>query len=292
MRTGTNRDEPGPQSDSATPTAAVDGSSDRGPSSRRRGRRHFLAGAGAALTALSGCTFNVNVGGTGGPSQSTAAPRPATQTRTATATATPTQTSTATVTATPEPELVVLTVQPEVEPVVVQAVEPEPERYRLENFYLYVESASDAAFDGPNTEELYGEIDVSATDGEAAVETTVGHSRIWDVEDDEAREIRENTGRTLSLDFSPVEFVFPNPQQIDRSAAYIDIEATFWEADKGLNADEEFFQWQSDDRWYLDDDPSPPNYSRDTGESWFRIEFNAEGSEASSVNLSYDVTRV
>lgn len=265
------------------------------PTRSQRGRRAFLAGTGAALTALSGCTFNVNIGGGGGAAQPTAAPtstrRPTdTPTRASTPTATETATETPTATATPEqPEMIVLTVQPELGPVVFHTVTPQAERYRVERLYLYVEGAADAAFNGPDTEELYGEINVTATDGQSTVETTAGGSRVWDVDENNPREIAEGEGRLLSLDFTPIEFVFPNPGQLDRSEAYIEVSADLWEDDRGLNDDDEFVMFKSDNRWYLDDNPSPEGYVSDSGESYFKLEFGADGS---AVNLSYNVTRV
>jgi hypothetical protein len=288
MRPETNGKSSGPGRGPAVSRGAADGQS-----VPRRGRRAFLAGAGAALTALSGCTFNINVGGGDGSSSPTAAPPTATRTPTATATATPTATPTETPTPTPTatatPELVVLTVQPEIGPVVFHTVTPEAERYRVERLYLYVEHAADAAFNGPGTEEIYGEITVSATDGETTVETTAGQSRVWDVDSNHPREIAEGEGRVLSLDFTPVEFVFPEPHRLDRSEAHIEVSASFREADKGLNDDDQFVMFESDNRWYLDDDPSPTGYVADNGESYFKLEFGVDGS---ALNLSYNVTRV
>lgn len=265
------------------------------PNTRARAdRRTFLAGATATLTALAGCTFNVNVGGGGGGSQPSTpqTPRPtATATPTSAPTPTATETPTATPTATPESELdvVVLTVQPEIGDVVLYTIAPTAERYRVDRFYLYVESASDGVLDGPNSEELYGEITVSATDGENTVETVHGQGRVWDVDENNAREISEGNGRLLTLDFSPVEFVFPDTGSIDRSQAYIEVSADLWEADKGANSDDHFTMWKSQNRWYLDDNPSPDGYVADNGESFFKLEFSDGGS---LVNLTYNVTKV
>jgi hypothetical protein len=258
-----------------------------------RTRRGFLAGASVAFASLSGCTFSVNLGGDESADQ-TATPQTATQSSPPAETPAPTQPPPPTDSTTPsetppttdQPELIVVTAQPK--PVPVTLVTPAAERYRIERLYLYVEAAADAAFDGPNTEEIYGEIDVSATDGETTVATTAGQGRVWDVDENNPREISAGGGRLLSLDFTPIEFVFPDPT-LDRSAAYIEVSASFYEADKGLNDDDEFVMFNSDDRWYLDDNPSPDGYVADNGESYFKLEFAAGGS---LLNLSYNVTRV
>lgn len=259
------------------------------PRVRRRGRRAFLAGAGAALTALSGCTFNVNVGG-GGSSSSTAPPPTATRTRTATPTATPTETPTPTptATATPEPEYVVLTAQPEPRFVVFESVTPTPGplRYRLENFYLYVVDADDALFNSPGTEELYGSVRVRGNDGEADVATTAGLDEVWERDRGDAIELGEGSGTALTTVFDPV---FEFPATVDRGAAYIEITPNFLEADKGANGDDQLENWGANTRWFLDQEPTPADYSRETAESWFRIDMDDGGTY---VRLSFDIVQL
>ncbi|AUV82367.1 hypothetical protein C2R22_12530 [Salinigranum rubrum] len=279
-------------------SAESDGSPDRSRPARRRrrGRRAFLAGAGASLAALSGCTFNVNVG-TSGASRSTSTPpstrRPTatpapTETPTATATATRTPTATPTPTATSDPEYVILTAQPEPEYVVVDMVTPTPGplRYRLTNFYLYVVSASDGVFNSPDTEELYGSIDVHGNDGSADVEPTAGLREVWGRSSNDTVEIGEGNGLGLTSVFDPVvEF----PASVDREAAYIAIEPSFFEADKGANDDDTLENWTPNTRWFLDQAPTPGEYSRDTGESWFRIDMDDGGTH---VRLSFDIVQL
>ncbi|WP_318569215.1 hypothetical protein [Salinigranum marinum] len=265
-----------------------------GPPARRRGRRAFLAGAGAALTALSGCTFNVNVGG-GDSSSPTAAPSTATRTPTttptptATPTATPTETPTPTptATATPEPEYVVLTAQPEPRFVVFETVTPTPGplRYRLENFYLYVVDADDALLNSPDTEELYGSITVRGNDGDADVATTAGLEEVWERDRADAIELAEGSGTALTTVFDPV---FEFPASVDRGAAYIEITPKFFEADKGANGDDTLENWGANTRWFLDQEPTRADYSRDTGESWFRIDMDDRGTY---VRLSFDIVQ-
>lgn len=261
-----------------------------------RSRRAFLASG--ALVALTGCTLNVDLGrGAGGQQTAASTPRPtatATETSTTTATEAPTSTATETPTATPTPEdteFEVLTVQPEVQPANLVTVTPTPEseRYRLERLYLYVESAADGAFDGPNTEELYGRIHARATaDGVNWVTTTVGQSRIWDVDENSPREIAEGNGRILDLDFTPVEFVFPDPDSFVRSEAYIEVRAQLIELDKGANQNDIVMD-STTDRWYLTENPSPENYVADSGESYF-VHHGYDGK--THVTLSYNVTAV
>ena len=282
------------------------------PATRTRslGRRAFLTGAGATLTALSGCSFNFQVGGTDStpaptPATRTPAPTPtATATRTATATATETPTTTPTATETPtatptatpsptpnpEPRIEVLTVEPQ--PLLVESVTPtptptaEPLRYLFERPYLYVERASDAVFDGPNTEEIYGEISVAASDGTNEVRTTTGQNLVWRAGRSTAREIAGGTGQVLTDAVSPVEFVFPEPAALDPDDAYIEVTGTFREADKGANADDEFKMWRSDDRWYLDGPTVSRGFSTSTGESRFVIEYTGNGT---LLNFSYNI---
>lgn len=271
---------------------------DAGDRTRANSRRAFLTGAGALLTALSGCTFNVNVGG----GDSAPAPRTAAAaatdvpTRAPTATPSPTETETPsptespTPTASPEPRVVVMTV--EAQPVLLESTTPvptatpDPLRYRLERPYLYVVAASDAAFDGPNTEEIYGEISVSATDGTNEVRTTTGDGLLWRADRNSAREIAEGAGRVLTDAVSPVEFVFPDAAAVDPDDAYIQVDASFREADKGANADDEFVMYDSADRWYLDGPTVEPGYSTATGESRFVIEYTGNGTV---LNFSYNI---
>jgi hypothetical protein len=257
-----------------------------------RSRRAFLASA--SLAALTGCTFNVNVGGDGGTGQSTTAPQTPRQTATTTptATATPTDTPTATPTATPTPtpeaEYVVVTAEPEPRYVVADVVTPTPGplRYRLENFHLYVVSANDGVFDSPDTEELYGSIDVYGNDGSADVEPTAGLREIWDRSSNDYVEIGEGNGRSLTPVFDPVvEF----PAGVDREAAYIAIEPSLYEADKGANSDDTLENWAPNTRWFLNQEPTQSGYSRDTGESWFRIDMDDGGTH---VRLSFDIVQL
>jgi hypothetical protein len=286
MRSETNGESSGPRGGARVPKAAADE-----PPARRRGRRAFLAGAGASLTALSGCTFNVNVGG-GGSSSPTASPPTATRTPTATPTATPTPTPTETPTATPtatsEPEYVVLTAQPEPRFVVFESVTPTPGplRYRLENFYLYVVDADDALLNSPGTEELYGSITVRGNDGDADVATTAGLDEVWERDRADAIELGEGSGTALTTVFDPV---FEFPASVDRGAAYIEITPTFFEADKGANGDDTLENWGANTRWFLDQEPTQADYSRETGESWFRIDMDDGGTY---VRLSFDIVQL
>lgn len=263
------------------------------PDRTRNGRRAFLVGAGAALTALSGCSFNAEIGGGGGsaPPPRTPTPQPAeTPAPTPTETQTPTPTETPNPTASPEPRVVVLTVEPE--PVVIESVEPRatatpaPLRYLLERPYLYVERASDAVFDGPNTEEIYGEITVAASDGTNEVRTTTGNDLLWRADRSSAREIAEGAGRVLTDAVSPVEFVFPDAAAVDPDDAYIEVITTFREADKGANDDDEFDMYRSDDRWYLDGPTVERGFSTATGESRFVVEYVGNGT---LLNFSYNI---
>ena len=276
--------------------------SDEGGSERQstrgrpdRGRRAFLVGAGAALTALSGCSFSAEIGGSGDRASAptrTPAPPP-----TATAAPTPTETSTPTDTPTPTgtdtPRLVVLTVEPEpvlLEPTVpTPTPTPDPVRYRFERPYLYVERASDAVFDGPNIEEIYGEISVTASDGTNEVTATSGDSLLWRADRSSALEIGDGSGQVLTNAVSPVEFVFPDAAALDRDEAYIQVTATFREADRGANDDDTFDMFRSDDRWYLSGPTVEQGYSTSTGESRFVIEYAGNGT---LLNFSYNIVAV
>lgn len=276
-------------------TSSGDGGDASGPRAPRR-RRAFLAGAGASLAALAGCTFDVDVGIGGSTPEPRTAERTATRTRTVTATPTepPTPTTTATesstATATPEsaPEFEVIAVQPE--PIAVELVTPIPElRYRVERLYLYINAASDAAFDGPNTEEIYGEITVAASDGTNEVETTRGQDLLWSAQPADHREIAEGEGVVFDTRFHPVEFVFPDPASIDDDDAYIDVSATLYERDKGANQDDEFVRFGDSlpgTKWFLDGETVASGYRRADGQSRFITEYGGNGTE---LNLSYNV---
>ncbi|WP_254272216.1 hypothetical protein [Haloarcula marina] len=258
-----------------------------------RGRRAFLAGAGASLAALAGCTFNVNVGGGGSTSEPQTATRTPTPTRTATRTPTPTATESPTPTATatpePDPELEVITVQPE--PIAVELVTPAPElRYRVERFYLYIDEASDAVFNGPNTEEIYGEITISATARGTSVSTTKDRKRVWSANEGSAKEIAEDDGLVLETEFAPVEFVFPNLSAAERANAYIEITGTFREADNGGNVDDVFSGFRDNTRWHLTEPTVESGFSDSSGQSRFVIPFSSDGNTL--MNLSYNVVEV
>jgi hypothetical protein len=269
-------------------------SGDAGHASRtRRGRsrRAFLTGSGVSLAALAGCTFDIDVGVGGSDSEAPTATKAATRTPTATRTATETRTPTATPTPEPDPEFEVITVQPE--PIEVELVTPTPElRYRVERLYLYINAASDAVFDGPNTEEIYGEITITASDGTNEVETTRGQDLLWAAQRADHREIADGEGAVLDTRFSPVEFVFPDPGSIDNDA-YIEVVADLYERDKGANEDDEFVQFQMstgservEPRWYLDMETVATGYRRPDGQSKFVMEYGGNGTE---LNLSYNV---
>lgn len=265
-------------------------SRDTSGSRTQRGRRAFLAGVGASLTALAGCTFNVNVGGGGSTPEPRTATRTPTESPTPTPTATQTQTATSTPTATATPEqnqeLEVITVRPE--PIDVELVTPVPElRYRVERFYLYIDEASDAVFDGPNTEEIYGEITISGTARGTSVSTTTGRSRVWSANESSAREIAQEDGVVLEPEFEPVEFVFPALSETERARAYIEITGTFSEADTGGNTDDTFSGFRDNTRWHLTDPTVESGFSDASGQSRFIIPFSSDG--RTLMNLSYNV---
>ncbi|QSG13368.1 hypothetical protein HSBGL_2974 [Halapricum desulfuricans] len=221
-------------------------------------------------------------------------PRPtATPEPTSRPTATPEQTprSTPTVEPTTTPsDLEPVLVEPEPRTVILQPVDDGPARYRVHNFRLYVVSANDGAFNGPNTEELFGDIFVRGYDGRDGSRVLAEgfdyrSGLVFTLNEAEARELAEGEYATqLDLD---VVVSFPEKRSLEGDSSYIEVGVDLFERDPISNDLFGLVSEGSYRRWSLSEDPTDSQRTDRNGEAQFQIEMTEDGSV---VRLSFDVT--
>jgi hypothetical protein len=278
----------------------------------RTSRRAFLSAAAVgAVAGLAGCSVTVDAGGGGrdddGPTQSATGRDPTATTTPPTATATPpptttTETATATTeTGTPEyevvtaqprtPEYEVVTMEPRTPEYEVVTPDPASARYRIHNVKLYLVNANDSALNGPNTEEIWGNVFVKgydARDGSEVFPEGAEGAFVYGIDRDDAVGLGDGGMRRLPID---VVVGFPDPATVDRGGSYVSLGANLFERDGRRSADDELGWWDTGHRydWSLAQDPTDPDRADPNGESQFVVYYDDRGTE---LHLSFDVTPV
>lgn len=274
----------------------------------RTSRRAFLSAAAVgAVAGLAGCSVTIDAGGGGADDDPTpsATERDPTATGTSAATTTtPPSTTTPTEaapTATPEyevvtmeprtPEYEVVTVEPETPEYEVVTPDPEPARYRIHNVKLYLVNANDSALNGPNTEEIWGNVFVrgyDARDGSTVYPEGTDEAFVYGIDRDDAVGLGDGGMRRLPID---VVVGFPDPATVDRAGSHVAVGANLFERDGNRAADDELGWWDTGHRydWSLAQAPTDPDRADPNGESQFVVYFEDRGTE---LRLSFDVTPV
>jgi hypothetical protein len=262
---------------------------DRRPERKPTSRRSFLAfAAGAGVASLAGCAVRVDRNGiTWGDAATTPASRTTTETAT-TATETPTRTTTETTT---EPEFEVVEMQTE-DPEYVLVTTTPPVQYRVHNVRLFVPTANDSVFDGPNTEEVYGDVYVRGYDGRDGSRVladgyTARSGLVYSTGPGDAVELREHErAHRLPID---VVVSFPDPGTIDRSSSYIEVGGDLFEKDTASDDVLGLLSTGSVRRWSLAAAPTDPTRTDRNREATFVVGFSDRGSV---LRLSFDVSPV
>lgn len=257
---------------------------------QRGGRRSFLAALGVvAAGGLAGCSVSLDIGDSGDGDRSPPATEGGPSQTTPQSTATPEPRPTVTPEATPA-ELEPILLEPEPQTAILQPVDSGPARYRLHNFRLYVVTANDGTFNGPNTEELYGDIYVrgyDSRDGSRVLAEGFDYESglVDTVLEGDAIEIREG-GYATDLDLDVV-IPFPEGGSVDEAGSYIEVGMDLFERDPVANDIFGLLSTGSYRRWSLSADPTDPTRTDRNHEAEFDIGFNEDGSY---VRLSYDVS--
>ncbi len=248
-------------------------------------RRSYLAALSAAAAgALAGCSVSLDLGDEPDDGRIPSTSRP-----TSTSEPTPRSTPTPEPTTTPS-DLEPIMVEPEPRTVILQPVDDGPARYRVHNFRLYVVSANDGVFNGPNTEELFGDIFVRGYDSRDGSRVLAegfdyGSGLVFSLREAEARELAEGEYATqLDLD---VVVSFPERRSLEEDSSYIEVGVDLFERDPVSNDLFGLLSEGSYRRWSLSEDPTDPQRTDRNGEAQFQIEMTEDGSV---VRLSFDVT--
>lgn len=113
-------------------------------------------------------------------------------------------------------------------PTATESSTPDQESFKIENLQLHVRKAADAAFNKPNTVELFGEVAVKSSI--TSVQT------VWKLIEEQAIEIEE--GDRVPLGATPTHFrVFDGFPERDQ----VEIMGVMGEADTGLNAPDRLY---------------------------------------------------
>ncbi|MEF8825146.1 MAG: hypothetical protein V5A34_01055 [Halapricum sp.] len=155
---------------------------------------------------------------------------------------------------------------------------------------MYVVSADDGALNGPNTEELFGDIYVrgyDSRDGSRVLAEGFEYESglVFSLDEAEALELAEG-GYATQLDLDVV-ISFPGRRSVEEDSSYIEVGMDLFERDPISNDLFGLLSTGSYRRWSLSEAPTDPQRTDRNREAQFDIGI---AEDASVVRLSFDVT--